>query len=130
MAQQASLNPQYSSWELSEALFDNWLRRNSKSHNRPTAELPLYTKILEEISAIYAVRVGPEGYFLVGIQDLVEVEHNGQTYRFDVWGLLKRSGIIFWNKQIFRPDAIDLTLSGFNCIFWSNVIRLGSQAII
>jgi len=81
------------------AYLQKWLERESASENRPSARQPehldLYLQLLQGAAAkmLAEGRVGDDGSFSVGEEDLVEADYRGQRLVFPVKRILDRSGL-------------------------------------
>lgn len=98
---------------IRDNLFQNFLGRNSGSHNRPQptgAKGVVYKNLLQNIAAAYAGNVDSEGYFRVGVSDSIAVAKNVneknvdllvkqgscdvEHYNFNVQQALEYSGVV------------------------------------
>ena len=103
---QASLSER----RLKELFFQSFLARNQSSHGRPTIADPSYSHLFEKIAMKYSSRVDKDGFFLVALDDFVEieVERNGMKFncKYLVQKTLSRSGVAYMNP-------VDLYVANF-----------------
>src|SRR5690606_32989953 len=81
-------------------ILDDWLARNSETHNRPGAGSELdgqYRRILEDVAAQYSTSVGDDGEFSVATQDNVAVvDESGRSAGYvRVRDVLLHSGVAY-----------------------------------
>jgi hypothetical protein len=91
--------------DLKSAAYDSLIERNRQTHRRGDAHPMSYQYLLEDIAARYLDQVDDDGYFVVDVQDRIEVYDEagrqviGEVYVRDV---LDRSGLATFE----RPESI------------------------
>jgi hypothetical protein len=101
----ASLGHMQSEADLKAAAYDSLIERNRQTHGRGKAYPMSYQYLLEDIAARYLDQVDRDGFFVVDVQDRIEVYDEsgkqaiGEVYVRDV---LDRSGIATFE----RPESI------------------------
>jgi hypothetical protein len=102
---EASLGHMWSEADLKSAAYDSLIERNRQTHGRGEDHPISYEYLLEDIAARYLDQVGDDGFFVVDVQDRIEVHDQsgtrviGEVYVRDV---LDRSGIATFE----RPESI------------------------
>jgi hypothetical protein len=125
---EASLGHMDTEAEIKAAAYDSLLERNRQTHGRGDAYAASYQYLLEDIAARYLDQVDEDGFFVVDVQDRIEVLDErgeqviGQVYVRDV---LDRSGIATFE----RPESI-LTRYRFDP-FWihGHLVEMRNQRL-
>ena len=125
---EARLGGMESETDLKAAIYDSLIERNRQIHGRGDVYPLSYQFLLEDIAARYLEAVDSDGFFVVDVQDRIEVYDEtgshviGEVYVRDV---LDRSGLATFE----RPESI-LTRYRFDP-FWvhAHLVELGNQRL-
>ncbi len=99
----------YDEQAIKRAYFDAWLKRDTKSDNRPSEAKPehldLYMRLLEGVAVKYLRenRLDERGFFVVSEDEWLEVAYHGQKLVFPAHRVLDRSGLKYIDPRTPGP---------------------------